>query len=87
MRLIGAGVYNLTEQKLRQVTLDELFDTGAGGPNDREKMFDRLEKRYHIDFSKLMGQMDRSDSLHRLVEDMRIQRLIPSTRGPRMVPE
>lgn len=87
VRLIGAGVYNLTEQKLRQVTLDELFDTGAGGPNDREKMFDRLEKRYHIDFSKLMGQMDRSDSLHRLVEDMRIQRLIPSARGPRMVPE
>jgi DNA polymerase-4/DNA polymerase IV (DinB-like DNA polymerase) len=78
VRLIGAGVYNLTEQRLRQVTLDELFDTGAGGPDDRKEMFDRLQKRYHIDFSKRMEQMDRSDSLHRLVEDMRIQRLMPS---------
>jgi hypothetical protein len=41
-------------------------------------MFDRLQKRYHIDFSKRMEQMDRSDSLHRLVEDMRIQKLMPS---------
>ena len=79
IRLIGAGVYNLTERNLRQMTLDELFDTGSDTPDDKKEMFERLQKRYHIDFSKRLEQMDRSDSLHRLVEDMRIRRLIPST--------
>ena len=78
IRLIGAGVYNLTEQNLRQMTLDELFDTGSEAPDDKREMFEMLQKRYHIDFSKRLEQMDRSDSLHRLVEDMRIRRLIPS---------
>ena len=78
IRLIGVGVYNLSDSKLRQTTLDELFQTEKGMSTAEKEMFDRLKRRYHIDFITRLAQMDRSDSLHRLIEDMRIQILMPS---------
>jgi DNA polymerase-4/DNA polymerase IV (DinB-like DNA polymerase) len=75
VRLIGVGVYNLTGKGIRQMTLDEVFENQTG---ERERMLaemlDILRERYHYDFSGNLEQIYRGDSLHSLVEFMRVHR-------------
>ena len=76
VRLIGAGIFNLTNKSVRQLTLEDVFE---GGDRIRSKeLYDELErmgKEYSIDLISRLPDMQRNDRLHRIVEYMRIHRL------------
>lgn len=72
VRLIGAGVYNLSPDIQRQMVMDDyLEDTAA----DREKLIEdrlaQLKEHYGLDFAANLDKIYRSDTLHRTVEYMR----------------
>ena len=72
VRLIGAGVYNLSPDIGRQMVMDDyLEDTAA----DREKLIEerlaQLKEHYGLDFAANLDKIYRSDTLHRTVEYMR----------------
>ena len=73
VRLIGLGVFNLSNDGLRQTTLDEIL----GMKDDMtDEELNRLFERYQIDDSKAKEDLYRNDSLHRIVEHMRVMRII-----------
>jgi DNA polymerase-4/DNA polymerase IV (DinB-like DNA polymerase) len=80
VRLIGAGIYNTSGAKTRQLTLDEVVDKGS----DRrimESALTDLQERYGIDLSDGLG--GRMGSLHEVGESMRTSRPSASHRGLR----
>ena len=79
VRLIGVGVYNLSDKGMKQMTLEDSFNVKNGSSRKavRDEL-ERLEKIYHMDFKRLLPKIYRNDTLHRIIEDMRIQRLLPS---------
>lgn len=78
VRLIGAGMFNVTNSKIRQMTLDEIFDDCTGGqPAYIRNEFAKLKDRYRIDFESNLDQIFYLDSLHKTAELMRKRRLRP----------
>lgn len=72
IRLIGAGIYNLSPDSGRQLTFDDLMeDTRANREAELKARFNALENRYHLDFEGHLEQIYRSDILHRTAEYMR----------------
>ena len=75
VRLIGAGIYNLTGEEGRQLTLSEYF-----GEEEKEresalqKRLSALQERYHLDFAGHLDQIVHGETLHRTVEYMRRHR-------------
>ena len=72
VRLIGAGIYNLSGEEGRQLTIEDFFDD-ARSRRDRElkELLDGLQNRYRLDFAGHLEQLYQSDTLHRTVEYMR----------------
>lgn len=71
VRLIGVGIFNLSEKRVRQSTLDDLGDSEEG--NGLREKLEGMHSRYRFDFVKHMDKIYRVDSLHGIVEHMRIQ--------------
>ncbi len=74
VRLIGLGIFNLSSNNLRQTTLDELFETD--NKDDVRDALEVLHRRYQFDFSGNEEHMYRVDHLHKIVEHMRVMRII-----------
>lgn len=72
VRLVGVGIYNLSGEVGRQLTLEEFF-TEAGERRDMEmkKLLDGLQDRYHLDFAGHLDQIYQGETLHKTVEYMR----------------
>lgn len=72
VRLIGAGIYNLSGEEGRQLTIDDLL-AEAKHRQDAElkKMLGSLQDRYRLDFAGHLEQIYRMDTLHKTVEYMR----------------
>lgn len=72
VRLIGVGIYDLSGEEGRQLSL---FDLLADAKKDREaemkRLLDALQHRYHIDFAGHLDQIYQTDTLHKTVEYMR----------------
>ena len=72
VRLIGAGVYNLSPDIGRQMVMDDYLEDTA---SDREKLIEdrlgQLKEHYGLDFAANLDKIYRSDTLHRTVEYMR----------------
>jgi DNA polymerase-4/DNA polymerase IV (DinB-like DNA polymerase) len=72
VRLIGAGVYNLTPDAGRQMVLDDFMDDAA---EERQRLIERrlaeMQARYGLDFASNLEKIYTNDILHRTVEYMR----------------
>ncbi len=74
VRLIGAGIYNTSGSKTRQLTLDEIVDKG-GDRMLMENALNDLQERYGIEISDGPESGFGIESLHGTVELMRTRRL------------
>ena len=72
VRLIGAGIYNLSGEEGRQLTLDDLSDD-ARQLRERKlrAALDALQRRYGLDFAGHLEDIYHSGTLHRTAEYMR----------------
>ena len=72
VRLIGAGVYNLSPDSGRQLVLDDFMEDKA---EERKKLIDRrlvqMQERYGLDFASNLEKIYTNDILYRTVEYMR----------------
>ena len=73
VRLIGVGISGITDNKTIQTTL---FNIGGGKPSDEElnHYLELMQRKYRFDFVKNRGWMLDTNSIHGVVEHMRIQR-------------
>ena len=75
VRLIGAGIYNLSDEAERQLRMDDLLeDASARNAAELRALLDRLQTRYGLDFAGHLEQIYQSDTLHKTVEYMRKHR-------------
>lgn len=72
VRLVGVGIYNLSGEEGRQLTIED-FLTEAREQRDMEqkRMLDALQARYGLDFAGHLNQIYQMDTLHKTVEYMR----------------
>ena len=78
VRLLGVGIYNLSDEKDTQLSLFDIID-GADNVESAEStgnaelgaLLSRLEKRYGIELSGNPDQVARAESLHATAEYMR----------------
>lgn len=72
VRLIGVGIYNLSGEEGRQLSLfDFLADAKKDGDAEIKRLLDALQHRYHLDFVGHLDQIYQMDILHKTVEYMR----------------
>ena len=73
VRLIGAGLYNLTgEEEERQLTFDDIIDDGIIVDEDvRGQLLADLQQRYGLDFAANLEKIYHYEILHKTVEYMR----------------
>ena len=69
VRLIGTSIYNLSGDRVRQLSFDD-FLTGDDG-RDRQKLLDELGNKYHLDFAGNLEKIYHGETLNRTVEYMR----------------
>ena len=71
-RLIGVGVYNLSANEFRQLTLDELVeDSVHARETETKRRLDFLRQKYRLDFAGHLEQLYHAETLHKTVEYMR----------------
>ena len=72
IRLIGAGIYNLTTEYERQLSFEDyLIDNKSAQQAEMKAIFGRLQKRYGLDFERHLEDIYRWDTLHKTAEYMR----------------
>ena len=72
VRLIGVGVYNLSANEFRQLTLDELLaDSVHASEIETNRRLDFLRQKYRLDFAGHLQQLYHAETLHKTVEYMR----------------
>lgn len=75
VRLIGAGIYDLSDNENRQLSFDDI--AAAGNDSYEQSLAEALDQtggRYHLDFAGNLTKIYRSDILHKTVEYMRKHR-------------
>ncbi|MBR2539376.1 MAG: DNA polymerase IV [Mogibacterium sp.] len=72
VRLVGAGIYNLSPDEGRQMVLDDYMEETS---EERQRVIDegldRLQARYGLDFAGNLDKIFKGETLHRTVEYMR----------------
>ena len=72
IRLIGVGIYNLSGEEGRQLTLDDLTDEAQRLRERKLKSaLDALQRRYGLDFAGHLEDIYHGGTLHRTAEYMR----------------
>ena len=75
VRLVGAGIYNLSGEEGRQLTLEDYFtEAKTEREKEQKRLLDALQDRYHLDFAGHLDQIYQGETLHRTVEYMRKHR-------------
>ena len=70
--LVGLGVYNLSREAQRQISLDDLLEDAARREEaELQELLAELEARYGLDFAGHLEQIYQADTLHKTVEYMR----------------
>ena len=72
VRLVGAGIYNLSGEADRQLSFDDVFgDTVLRKQEEMEGLLRGLQQKYGLDFAGNLEKIYHSDILHKTVEYMR----------------
>ena len=72
VRLIGAGIHNLSEEAGRQLSFEDVFKSSANRQDARRtELLNDLGERYHLDFAGHLDQIYHSNTLHKTIEYMR----------------
>lgn len=72
IRLIGLGIYNLSEEPFRQMTFEDLMEDRSTREQERYRQrMSALQDRYHLDFQAHLQEIYHGTTLHRTVEYMR----------------
>ena len=72
VRLVGCGIYNLSGEIGRQLSVEDILEEApALREAERKRLLDGLADRYHLDFAGHLEEIYRGDVLHRTVEYMR----------------
>jgi len=80
VRLIGVGLYNLSDRNVKQMTFDDYMDIDDG-VRRLDDALEVLHKRYRFDFVRNIDRLSSLERLHGLAEHMRIQRYRQSKAG------
>ncbi len=76
IRLIGVGIFNLTGNSQKQMTLDEMFGNDNNiRASDLSLELDDMKRRYEYDFKSSIRLNYRDHSLHQVIEHMRVYRI------------
>lgn len=72
VRLIGTGVYNLSNSEIKQLSLDDFsMEKKDNIFKQTKNEFDRLKKKYNLDFEKNLSKIYKMETLFKTVEYMR----------------
>ncbi|MBQ9060983.1 MAG: DNA polymerase IV [Firmicutes bacterium] len=73
VRLIGAGIYDLSTVEERQISMEELMeeDGGQKPEEDLQQLLETMQDRYGLDFAGHLDQIFQTGILHRTTEYMR----------------
>ena len=72
VRLIGAGIYNLSGEENRQLALEGFFEEEpARREAEQARLLQELGEKYGLDFAGHLPQIFHLDTLHKTVEYMR----------------
>lgn len=72
IRLIGAGIYNLSTEYEKQLSFDDyLCDPSNTAESELKEQFAAMQRRYGLDFEGHLKEIYRWDTLHKTVEYMR----------------
>ena len=72
VRLVGLGIYNLSREAQRQISLDDLLEDAARREEaELQELLAELGARYGLDFAGHLEQIYQADTLHKTVEYMR----------------
>ncbi len=75
IRLIGAGIYNLSDETERQLSLEDYLETSRlNREAELKAQFDAMQNRYGLDFAGHVEQIYNAETLHRTAEYMRKHR-------------
>ncbi len=72
VRLIGAGIYNLSADQTRQLSFDDYLNSSADSQEaERSRLLSRLQERYGLDFAGNLEKIYHGEILHKTAEYMR----------------
>ena len=72
VRLIGVSLYNLSQEKNEQLTIENFFEPSADRQNDElQSLLNGLSERYHLRFAENLDKLFDTETLHKTVEYMR----------------
>ena len=72
VRLVGAGIYNISGEESRQLTIDDyLEETAAEEQRIIGQRLEELNERYGLDFAGHLEDIFHGDTLYRTIEYMR----------------
>ncbi len=72
VRLIGAGIYNLSADQTRQLSFDDYLNSSANSQEgERSRLLSKLQERYGLDFAGNLEKIYHGEVLHKTAEYMR----------------
>ena len=75
VRLIGAGIYNLSGEANRQLNFDDVFEESVRRKEaELQRLLQGLQERYGLKFAEHLNDIYQMDTLHKTVEYMRKHR-------------
>lgn len=79
VRLVGVSIYNITDHDEGQIIMRDLFEDQSLQDDERQRVFDALQRRYGLDFAGHLEQIHRMETMHKTIEYMRRHfRLLPA---------
>ena len=79
VRLVGVSIYNITDHDEGQIIMRDLFEDQSQQDDERQRVFDALQRRYGLDFAGHLEQIHRMETMHKTIEYMRRHfRLLPA---------
>ena len=72
IRLIGVGVYNLSNTEYKQLSLDDILFDDINIEDKTNNEFDRLKNKYKLDFQNNVNKLFKMETLYKTIEYMRV---------------